>query len=266
MARKRQTATQKLRSLVRQQVRRMEKRGYTVSDDIKQKIGTAKYQTLKSLQKGKYEKLYKQSEVQVEGKTYKGTEYRTIERKRTARKAAETRKNIVDFSDLAGTFNPETGTKFETQEERDFYARTGYEYGDTMSPEEASSNIVNNVIYELISILEQDTPDYWVDGLGKRHYINTDLKNDIERRKASVLSILNNEIAQVGEEEVARRLQESASDVAEIAKKLEAYSAVLSEGSARELVQIITNRSLNAQEMANFDATESLINGYTEPE
>lgn len=266
MASKRQSATQKLRSLVRQQVRRMEKRGYTVPEDIKQKIGTAKYQTLKSLQRGRYEKLYKQTEVQVEGKTYKGTEYRTIERKRTARKAAETRKNIVDFSDLAGTFNPETGTKFETQEERDFYARTGYEYGGTMSKEEAASNIITNVINELIIILEQDTPDYWIDGVGKRHYLNPDIKADINAKKTSILNILNNEIATVGEEVVAKRLYEASVDVAELANKIESYYDAIRDNCSRQLAEIITGRTLNAQEMANFDATESLINGYTEPE
>ena len=52
------TATQKLRKLVQQQVRRMEQRGYRVDTSLKEKIKTGKYQTLKSIQKNKYKKLY----------------------------------------------------------------------------------------------------------------------------------------------------------------------------------------------------------------
>lgn len=92
MAKRKQTATQKLRKLVQQQVRRMEKRGYRIGSEIKEKIKTGKYQTLKSLQRNKYEKLYKQSSSEIEGKIVGGEQKRTYERRESARRASETRR------------------------------------------------------------------------------------------------------------------------------------------------------------------------------
>lgn len=91
MAKRKPTATQKLRKLVQQQVRRMESRGYRIDAEIKQKIKTGKYQTLKSLQRDKYKKLYEKSTSEIEGKIVSGTEKRTQERKESARRAVQTR-------------------------------------------------------------------------------------------------------------------------------------------------------------------------------
>lgn len=92
MAKRKMTATQKLRRLVQQQVRRMEKRGYRVEPEVKEKIKTGKYQTLKSIQKSKYQKLYRSSSSEVDGKIVSGEQKRIIERSESARKAAETRR------------------------------------------------------------------------------------------------------------------------------------------------------------------------------
>lgn len=92
MARRTPTATQKLRKLVQQQVRRMESRGYRIDAELKQKIKTGKYQTLKSLQRDRYKKLYEKSTSEIEGKVVRGTEKRTQERRESARIAAQTRK------------------------------------------------------------------------------------------------------------------------------------------------------------------------------
>lgn len=91
MAKRKPTATQKLRKLVQQQVRRMERRGYRIDAGVKQKIKTGKYQTLKSLQRDKYKKLYEKSTSEIEGKVVSGTEKRTQERRESARRAAQTR-------------------------------------------------------------------------------------------------------------------------------------------------------------------------------
>lgn len=91
MAKRKPTATQKLRKLVQQQVRRMESRGYRIDADVKHKIKTGKYQTLKSLQRDKYKKLYEKSTSEIEGKVVRGTEKRTQERKESARRAVQTR-------------------------------------------------------------------------------------------------------------------------------------------------------------------------------
>lgn len=90
--RTRLTATQKLRKLVQQQVRRMEHRGYRVDTSLKEKIKTGKYQTLKSIQKNKYKKLYESSSSEIEGKIVSGEEKRSYERSEAAKRASETRK------------------------------------------------------------------------------------------------------------------------------------------------------------------------------
>lgn len=90
--RTRLTATQKLRKLVQQQVRRMERRGYRVDTGLKEKIKTGKYQTLKSIQKNKYKKLYESSSSEIEGKIVSGEKKLSYERSESAKRAAETRK------------------------------------------------------------------------------------------------------------------------------------------------------------------------------
>lgn len=90
--RTRLTATQKLRKLVQQQVRRMERRGYRVDTSLKEKIKTGKYQTLKSIQKNKYKKLYESSSSEIEGKIVSGEKKLSYERSESAKRAAETRK------------------------------------------------------------------------------------------------------------------------------------------------------------------------------
>lgn len=90
--RTRLTATQKLRKLVQQQVRRMEHRGYRVDTSLKEKIKTGKYQTLKSIQKNKYKKLYESSSSEIEGKIVTGEKKLSYERSESAKRAAETRK------------------------------------------------------------------------------------------------------------------------------------------------------------------------------
>ena len=94
------TATQKLRKLVQQQVRRMERRGYRVDTSLKEKIKTGKYQTLKSIQKNKYKKLYESSSSEIEGKIVSGEEKRSYERSESAKRSAVTRKLKREQQDL----------------------------------------------------------------------------------------------------------------------------------------------------------------------
>ena len=90
MAKRKLTATQKLRRLVQQQIRRMEKRGYRVDSALKEKVKTGKYQALKSIRKDKYKKLYEASTAESEGKIVSGRRKRLIERKEAAEKAVRT--------------------------------------------------------------------------------------------------------------------------------------------------------------------------------
>ena len=92
MAKRKPTATQRLRKLVQQQVRRMENRGYRIDTELKEKIKTGKYQTLQSIRKNKYAKLYAGSSPQIDSKIVSGKKYRTYERKVAAEKGAITRR------------------------------------------------------------------------------------------------------------------------------------------------------------------------------
>lgn len=93
MAKSKLTATQKLRANVRRQITRMEKRGYFIPTEIKEKVKSAKYQTLKSFQRNRYSKLYSVSTgLSDRGKIVSGTEYRQQERSESARKSARTRR------------------------------------------------------------------------------------------------------------------------------------------------------------------------------
>lgn len=100
MAKRKLTATQKLRGLVQQQIRRMEKRGYRVDSAFKEKVKTGKYQTLKSIQKDKYKKLYEASTAESDGKIISGRRKRLIERKEASEKAVRTRQRKPKASDV----------------------------------------------------------------------------------------------------------------------------------------------------------------------
>ena len=98
MAKRKPTKTQQLRKLVQQQVRRMESRGYRIDDAVKEKIKSGKYQTLQSLRKNRYEKLYSSASAEIDSKIVSGQQKRKYERSQTARKAAQTRRVRRDIS------------------------------------------------------------------------------------------------------------------------------------------------------------------------
>lgn len=115
MAKRKPTATQKLRKLVQQQVRRMERRGYRIDSELKQKIKTGKYQTLKSLQRDRYKKLYEKSTSEIEGKVVSGTWKRTQERRESARRAAQTRQQAKRQLTRRGEVEPLSEDELEVR-------------------------------------------------------------------------------------------------------------------------------------------------------
>ena len=78
----------------------MEKRGYRVDSALKEKVKTGKYQTLKSIRRDKYKKLYEASTAESEGKIISGRRKRLIERKEAAEKAVRTRQRKAKASDV----------------------------------------------------------------------------------------------------------------------------------------------------------------------
>ena len=99
-----QTKTERLRSNVMRTIRAAEKRGYTFTDELKQKVKSGSYQTLASLQRGRYGKLYEQSKVEIGGEQFSGRFYRNVIRpKIAAQKAAITRevkKKVRQYKDI----------------------------------------------------------------------------------------------------------------------------------------------------------------------
>lgn len=94
MARRR-TARSRHLDRIRRQIRRMESRGYSFSDEFKASLST---RSTRSLAQIKTPGLYKRATAQIvnpetgEFQTLSGTAARTFERKQSARKAAETRR------------------------------------------------------------------------------------------------------------------------------------------------------------------------------
>lgn len=95
MAKRKPTATQRLRKLLQQQVRRMENRGYRINAELKEKIKNGKYQTLQSIRRNKYAKLYEGSSAEIDTNIVSGRRYRQYERKVSAQKGAETRRENI---------------------------------------------------------------------------------------------------------------------------------------------------------------------------
>ena len=140
MAKHKLTATQRLRNNIRQQIRRMENRGYRIDTEIKDKIKTAKYQTLKSYQRNRYAKLYAgATALSEQGEIVSGSEFRKEERKATALKAARTRKRekaarqiVEDFGkqDWARESEQDWLRQRRIQDERDRVNAQRYQEGE----------------------------------------------------------------------------------------------------------------------------------------
>lgn len=103
---KRRTARSRHLDRIRRQMRRMESRGYSFSDEFKASLSTRSTQSLAHL---KTPGLYKRATAQIvntetgEIQTLSGTAARKFERKQAARKAAETRRErkaqVRDYQD-----------------------------------------------------------------------------------------------------------------------------------------------------------------------
>lgn len=137
MAKRKLTPTQKLRSLVQQQVRRMEKRGYRIDSALKEKIKTGKYQTLKSIRRDKYKKLYEASTAESEGKIISGRRKRLIERKEAAERAVITGKRKTDVVWHDQVKRPLTPEEFERmikakKDARDILTASDIQVGNVM--------------------------------------------------------------------------------------------------------------------------------------
>ena len=79
----------------------MESRGYRIPSEMKEKIETGKYQTLKSIQNKQYIKLYKEATAEIDGEIVSGTQYRREERKRAGKKSSGASKATASIFETA---------------------------------------------------------------------------------------------------------------------------------------------------------------------
>lgn len=257
---KKQSKTQALKAKVKRQIKAMEKRGFEVPESVKSDIENANYSKLNSYQKDKYKRLYKESAYYDEetGKTVSGYKAK-MQRKSTKKPKTET----VDFSDLAGTFDPETGEIFDAESE--FYDRTGYNQSGNMSSAERADVIVSNVVEDFIDKLSQEIPDYYYTSNGKRKNVNPWAKRAMEEAQTSLLNLAYNQLYQGKKEELAERLEQNASEVSLLITKLysDSDSAQINASRAR-LAYIIAGRNLSINELMDLEAEQVISDGYEE--
>lgn len=133
MAKRKPTKTQQLRKLVQQQVRRMEKRGYRIDSATKEKIKTGNYQSLQSIRKNRYAKLYNASSAEIDSKIVGGKEYRKYERKQSAEKGLRTRRyheQVNRIYDEARRSREEAERSAISEEENAYHGQDYYDQED----------------------------------------------------------------------------------------------------------------------------------------
>ena len=96
MAKRKLSPTEQLRRNIKRTVKSMESRGYRIPSEMKEKIETGKYQTLKSIHNKQYSKLYKEATAEIDGDIVSGTEFRKFERKSARSASKKTEQKVTD--------------------------------------------------------------------------------------------------------------------------------------------------------------------------
>lgn len=221
----------KQRKRIRQAIRRLEKRGYSVPENIlppTPKHPTEK--TLSRLTKITTDYLYKKSVyISPEGVTMKGTERHKMERSEAAKRAAETRRKF--YEEPKGPNTAEPGG-----------------YGDGVIEEPEETYVALWRIQEMID--EWEPNPLWSQEL-------TVMKaQDVYRLSNLLQSAIRNE----GEDAVAQRVQDNALDIQDIVERVlhssgSAYRELGREGINQDLnrfAALISGRPLNVQESAQY--------------
>lgn len=224
----------KQKKRIRQQIRRMEKRGYTVPANIiptMPKHPTEK--TLSRLQKITSDYLYKKAVyTSPEGVTVKGTARRKMERSEAAKRAAETRRKFYE--------------KVKKPEEAGPPPEPGPTGDEWEGPEESFV-----VYWRIQEQIEDWSPNpFWSREL-------TQIKEHDHQRLKNIFNEAKNT---EGWETVARRIQDYALDIQDIVDRVlhssgSAYREIGREGINQDLNRfsaILNNRPLTVQESAEF--------------
>lgn len=244
MARRR-TARSRHLDRIRRQIRRMESRGYIFSDEFKASLSN---RSTRSLAQIKTPGLYKRATAQIvnpetgEFQTLSGTAARTFERKQSARKAAETRRE-------------------RKARERDYQ-----EYGDYDIPD-ISQDIIDH-LDALLFRMGQPVSETATTRTGKEFTKPDDLKSFSQGMKNTLQKRLDAAVKRDGEAAVAERLYRNSElvDMTVSTVEYSAYKGIIA-SATQTLLNIIEGRDAGDRtgiEPSLADTIEAEYEGWEE--
>lgn len=248
MAKKRkQTEAEKLYSKqlkrIKQFIRRAEKRGFIFEEDIiPQKPKKVTKASVRKLEKLTPEKLYKKSLYVEEstGEIEEAQKRLKEERKQRARKAVKTRK--------------------ERQKQRRSWSFKDAEKHREQLPSEGKE-VFKNIIDDFVSRLQIDTS--WV---GRKRRRPVALQETI-RSQSVLLSLINQQIALFGEEEIGNRLQANSDKLSElISIVLWDSKAEAIQSATRLFMEILTGNTLTPSQLQDLDLESEYNEDFEQPE
>ena len=248
MAKKhKQTEAEKLYSKqlkrIKQFIRRAEKRGFIFEEDvIPQRPKKVTNASVRKLEKLTPEKLYKKSLYVEEptGEIVEAQKRRKEERKQSARKAAKTRKE-------------------RQQQRRNWTFKDAEKYKDQLPSE--GKEVFKNIIDNFVSRLQIDTS--WV---GRKRRRPVALQETI-RSQSVLLSLINQQIALFGEEEIGNRLQANSDKLSElISIVLWDSKAEAIQSATRLFMEILTDNTLTPSQLQDLDLESEYNEDFEQPE
>lgn len=248
MAKKRkQTEAEKLYSKqlkrIKQFIRRAEKRGFVFEEDIiPQKPKKVTKASVRKLEKLTPEKLYKKSLYLEEstGEIEEAQKRRKEERKQSARKAVKTRK--------------------QRQKDRRNWTKEDAEKNRGQLPVEGNESL-RNTIDDFVSRLQIDTS--WV---GRKRRRPVALQETI-RSQSVLLTLINQQIALFGEEEIGNRLQANSDKLSElITIVLWDSKAEAIQSATRLFMEILTGNTLTPSQLQDLDLESEYNEDFEQPE
>lgn len=248
MAKKRkQTEAEKLYSKqlkrIKQFIRRAEKRGFVFEEDIiPQKPKKVTKASVRKLEKLTPEKLYKKSLYLEEstGEIEEAQKRRKEERKQSARKAVKTRK--------------------QRQKDRRNWTKEDAEKNRGQLPVEGNESL-RNTIDDFVSRLQIDTS--WV---GRKRRRPVALQETI-RSQSVLLTLINQQIAFFGEEEIGNRLQTNADKLSELLTiVLWDSKAEAIQSATRLFMEILTGNTLTPSQLQDLDLESEYNEDFEQPE
>ena len=248
MAKKRkQTEAEKLYSKqlkrIKQFIRRAEKRGFVFEEDIiPQKPKKVTKASVRKLEKLTPEKLYKKSLYLEEstGEIEEAQKRRKEERKQSARKAVKTRK--------------------QRQKDRRNWTKEDAEKNRGQLPVEGNESL-RNTIDDFVSRLQIDTS--WV---GRKRRRPVALQETI-RSQSVLLTLINQQIAFFGEEEIGNRLQVNADKLSELLTiVLWDSKAEAIQSATRLFMEILTGNTLTPSQLQDLDLESEYNEDFEQPE